>query len=682
MGSLRPTLRGVLGAFRGVPRGVLGACPPRRGGFSGGVAPRWLVLLAAALIAGACLPPQAAPDRSPSPGASATASASAATSASAAPAAADMSAALLAKPLPEADIFDLTRRMRGRDGQPAAEFQPVRATPLVEALGTQLPFWTYDFAAKRPTRITATLRVVTDHAKWWVQDDVPFDLEQLRVSATAFETKVYPTNRALYGEEWTPGIDSDPHVNILLARIPGAAAGYFNSSDELPLWVNEYSAEREMMYINSLAARPGTPYLSAVVAHEFCHMIQFGKRKRSSVWFNEGQAQLCELANGFPVSHAQTFLQLPDTQLNDWPELEQSQAHYGLAYLFLEFARQQAGGDDLINAFMSKGIDTPADLDAVLRARGQRGIEELFLDFVAANAFLGSSAEARYSYPRGLAARTPAGPTDQDRVTLGSTLSTSTHEYAARYVELPRAAMKVRFDGARQTKLLPTDPHSGKTMWWSDRADGLDSTLTRTVDLRGATRPALSYRTWYEIEKDYDYAYVAVSTDGGAQWTTLAAPATTRDDPNKVNLGNGYTDMSGGGQTPAWIQQEVDLSPYAGKEIQLRFEYVTDGALNLHGLALDDIAITGVLNDDAESDNGWKADGFIRSTNLVSQRFVVQLLRFTGTGTTVERHSLDAGTLDLDVDTTGDRRAPLLAVTGFAVRTTQPVPFSVSVERR
>ncbi|HEV8669827.1 MAG TPA: hypothetical protein VGS01_03725 [Candidatus Limnocylindria bacterium] len=640
------------------------------------------LLLAGVISVAACVPLQTAPNSSPSPGASAAASATAAGGASSGPLAADMSAALLAKPLPEANIFDLTRRMRGRDGQPAAQFLPVRATPLVEDIGAQVPFWTYDFAAKKPVRITATLRVIGDHAKWWVQNDVQVDLEQLRASASSFDTRVYPTDRKLYGEEWSPGVDADPRINILLARIPGAAAGYFSSSDELPLWVNEFSAEREMVYINSAAARPGTSYLTSVVAHEFCHMIQYGKRKRSSVWFNEGQAQLCEQANGFPVSHAQTFLQLPDTQLNDWPELEQSQAHYGLAYLFLEYARQQAGGDDLINAFMAKGIDTPADLDLVLRARGQRGIEELFADFTAANAFIGASAEARYSYPSGLPFRTPAGAADQDRVTLGSTLGSSTHEYAARYVELPRAAMKLHFDGARQTKLLPTDAHSGKAMWWSDRADGLDSTLTRTVDLRSATRPVLSYWTWYEIEKDYDYAYLAVSTDGGAHWTTLAAPATTKDDPNGNNLGNGYTDMSGGGRSPAWIQQEVDLSPYAGKEIQLRFEYVTDGALSLHGLAVDDIAIPGVLNDDAESDNGWTADGFIRSTNVVAQRFVVQLLRFTASGTTVDRRSVDAGTLDLEVDTSSDRRAPLLAVTGFAVRATEPVPFSVSAERR
>jgi immune inhibitor A len=645
---------------------------------------RLALLLVAVVVLGACIPQLTTPAPTPSsetsgaPNASATAGASA----TVAPISSDMTAALLAKPLPEADIFDLTRRMRGRDGQPAAEFQPVRTTPPVESVGTEIPFWTYDFAAKRPTKINATLRVISEHAKWWVQSDVQYEIDQLRASATTFDTRVYPTTRRLYGEEWSPGIDGDPRINILIARIPGAAAGYFNSSDELPLWVNEFSSEREMVYINSLAARPGTNYFSSVVAHELCHMIQYGKRKRSQVWFNEGQGQLCEQANGYPVSHAQTFLQLPDTQLNDWPELEQSQAHYGLSYLFLEFLRQQAGGDDLINAFMTEGIDTPVDLDTVLRARGQRGLEELFLDFVAANAFIGTSAPARYSYPNGLAARTPAGATDQDRVTLGSTHSATTHEYAARYVELPRAVMKVRFEGARDTKLLPTDPHSGRAMWWSDRADGLDSTLTRTVDLRGATAPKLSFWTWYEIEKDYDYAYVAVSTDGGARWTSLAVPASTREDPNGSNLGNGITDNSGGGRSAAWIQQEVDLSPYAGKEIQLRFEYVTDGALNLHGMAIDDITITGVLNDDAESDNGWKAEGFVRSTNRVAQRFAVQLLRFTAAGTSVERRTVDAGTLDMDVDTSTDRRPPLLAVTGFAVRTTQPVPFTVAVERR
>ncbi len=638
---------------------------------------RRLCLALLLVFAVSCVPPTVV---APSPSAAPTASGPPPLpNASAAAGTSDMTAALVANPLPEANIFELVRRMKGREGQPSAPFQPVRTTPLDEGVGTSREFWTYDFASKKNLRITATIRVMTDHAKWWVQNDVAFDEPGLRSSASFFETRVYRTDRDAYGSEWSPGIDGDVHVNILLARIPGAAAGYFNSSDELPLWVNEFSAEREMLYINALGARPGSQFLSVVVAHEFCHMIQFNKRKRSSGWFNEGHAQLCEQNNGFTVQHAQLFLRVPDTQLNDWPELEQSQPHYGLTYLFLEFLRQQAGGDDLINAFMAKGIDTPADLDAVLRSRGQRPLEELFADFVAANAFIGAGAAGPYSYPRGVPYE-PATAFESDRVAVGGSFRSAVHSYAARYVELPRASFKLHFEGTRQSRVIPTDPHGGRYLWWSDRVDSLDSRMTRRVDLAGPAKPTLSFWTWFEIEKDYDYAYVAVSIDGGQRWTTLPSSATTTDDPNGDNLGNGYTGISGGSSQPAWIKQDVDLSAYAGKEVQLRFEYVTDPATNLHGFAIDDIEIPGVFSDDAESDRGWQAEGFIRSTNIVAQRFVVQVLRFTDRGPTVERHAVDAGTLDLDLNTTGDRRAPLLAVTGFAVRTVQPATFEVSLK--
>jgi hypothetical protein len=643
---------------------------------------RLLVLLAGLAIVVGCTPPDVTGTPSPTASGAATGTGRPLPTGSVAAALPDMSQVLLTKPLPVADVFQLTRRMRGRDGQPAKELQPVRMTPPVEDIGTSKAFWTYDFAAKKNLRITATLRIMTEHAKWWVQDDVTVDVTALRQNATFFETNTYPNDRRLYGSEWSPGIDGDPRINIMFVRIPGAAAGYFSSSDELPLWVNEFSAEREILYVNSLAARAGAPYLNSIVAHEFCHMIEYGRGKRSSVWFNEGHAQLCEQANGFAPAHEQSFLQLPDTQLNDWSELEQSPPHYGEAQLFLDFLRQQAGGDALINAFIDRGIDTPADMDAVLRARGQKGLDDLYADFVAANAFIGSqSADPATSYPNGVAAKNPATATAQDRVTTGGKLASSVHQYAARYVELPRGNITVKLTAGLRTKVLPTDPHSAAALWWSDRADGLDSRLTRAVDMTKATKPTLSFWTWYEIERDYDYAYVAVSTDGGQHWATLPAAATTKDDPNGANLGNGFTGNSGGDK-PGWIRQEVDLAAYAGKQIQLRFEYVTDGALSLHGFAVDDIEIPGVFTDDAEADNGWQAEGFVRSTNLVAQRFVVQVLRFTDRGATAERRFVDNGTLQLDVDTSNDRKAPLLAVTGLAVRTTQTAPFEVSVEAK
>jgi hypothetical protein len=636
-------------------------------------------LLAVAVLVTGCIPPTASPSPSPfesefptfvpstpSPVPSLTTL--------------DMTATLLAKTLPYADGFELARRVRGRDGVPAKGFEPVRTTPPVEAIGSVRDANVFDFAAKRWNKTPITLRLITDNVKWWVANDASIDMNGLRTTATTFESRIYPTNRRLYGSEWSPGIDADPRINVVLARLPGSAAGYFNGVDEEPAWVNELSSERETLIINLLGARLGSPQLDAVMAHEFCHMIQFNTRRRSAVWFNEGQAELCLLANGFTSPSAPAFLRVPDTQLTDWADLDAALAHYGHAFIFLDFLRQQAGGEDLIRAMMQRGIDTAADLDAVLKQRGQLGLEELYANFVAANAFIGVATDRQYSYPEGAPARQPATVTIGDAVAVGGSFRSTVHNYAARYVELPRGQVRLTFDGLTSSRLIPTEPYSGRTFWWSDKGDGMDSSLTKTIDLRSQTNPQLAFWTWFGLEADYDYAYVEVSSDGGARWIPLKTEASTSTDPNGQNLGNGITGSSGGQTATGWARLTADLTPFAGKEVQLRFQYVTDGNLNFGGFAIDDIEITGMPLDDTERDNGWTSSGFVRSTNLVGQRFVVQVLRF-GDRATVEPHAVDNGRLTIDIDTTGDRRA-LLAVTGFAVRTTEPVPFTVSAEKR
>ena len=205
---------------------------------------RFALFIALALAAAACVPPAANPSASsPVPSASTSGSGGPLPSAALA---LDMSSILLSKPLPYADGFALTRTVSGRDGVPARPFEPVRTTPPIEDVGTVHDFWTYDFAAKKNVKTTATLRIITEHAKWWVGNDAGVDLNGLRTTATTFETKLYPIDRKLYGEEWNPGIDADPRINVVMARIPGAAAGYFSGTDEEPLWVNEFSAEREI----------------------------------------------------------------------------------------------------------------------------------------------------------------------------------------------------------------------------------------------------------------------------------------------------------------------------------------------------------------------------------------------------------------------------------------------------
>jgi immune inhibitor A len=140
-------------------------------------------------------------------------------------------------------------------------------------------------------------------------------------------------------------------------------------------------------------------------------------------------------------------------------------------------------------------------------------------------------------------------------------------------------------------------PHSGAFEWWGGSADGLNTSLTRTVDLTAATTSAtMSAYAKYNIEAGYDFLYGEVSSDGGATWGPVGSPITANSD---------------------WTQISYDLSAYKGTIVQFRFRYATDGGLHFDGPFLDDLALTvdgvSTWSDNVESgDNGWTADGFTR----------------------------------------------------------------------
>ena len=93
----------------------------------------------------------------------------------------------------------------------------------------------------------------------------------------------------------------------------------------------------------------------------------------------------------------------------------------------------------------------------------------------------------------------------------------------------------------------------------------------------------LQFRTYYDIQERYDYAYVEVG-DGGENFVPIPGNITTNYNPNGLNRGNGITGTSGG-----WIQALFDLSDYAGQEIYTRFSYYTNTSITGEGFFVDDI---------------------------------------------------------------------------------------------
>ena len=186
------------------------------------------------------------------------------------------------------------------------------------------------------------------------------------------------------------------------------------------------------------------------------------------------------------------------------------------------------------------------------------------------------------------------------------------------FVVLPRAANPT-------TSVLGT-PTSGANAWYSTAGDGIDVSMTRDVTLPAAPSITLNMQAWYEIETCWDYAYLRVSTDGGATYTNVHTNVSDAGNENGQNFGEGIDGISGSPKhcdessgSPVWVPVTADLTPYAGQTIKLQFRYWTDGAVVGRGFEFDDLAITAgsttVFADGAEAgDNGWTLNGFRRTS--------------------------------------------------------------------
>jgi immune inhibitor A len=145
------------------------------------------------------------------------------------------------------------------------------------------------------------------------------------------------------------------------------------------------------------------------------------------------------------------------------------------------------------------------------------------------------------------------------------------------------------------------EPYAGDNFYYSGMGNDLDNWMYREFDL--PSNATLTAQVRYDIEVDWDYAYVVASDDGGATWTNLETNLSTDTDPNGQNFGHGITGNSGG----EWVELTASLSGWSGPTL-LGFRYWTDGAVVNAGFMVDDIAVTGSPVDGAESDAGWTFD--------------------------------------------------------------------------
>jgi hypothetical protein len=585
--------------------------------------------------------------------------------------------------VPINDLYELAARLQGKQDVPAS----LEAPAFSFQTGDDKSFWVSNTDTNDYYQVDASLRYITDHAYFWIEDGVSYREAELADLAEAFENTIYPTNREFFGSEWTPGVDGDPHIYILYTSGVGSGiAGYFSSNDSYNPEIQEYSNGHDMFVFNADNVALDEEFTYGVLAHEFQHMIHWYRDRNEATWVNEGFSDVAMLLNDYDTGgHDYLYALDPDLQLNDWPnDSDLTSPHYGASFLYLTYFLDRFG-ESATQALVNHPADGLEGVDQVLDSlsvtdplTGQPiRADDLFADWVVANYLKdGSAGDGRYTYHNYPEAPQPS-ETESIRNCDHEIQTRDVRQYGVDYIQIEcQGNQTLNFEGSILTSLLPASAHSGEYAFWSNKGDESDMTLTQLFDFSGQSGPlTLEYWTWYDIEEDFDYAYLLASEDG-ERWEMLFPPSGTGEDPTGANYGWGYNGASEGG--PEWVQESVDLSQYAGKQVYLRFEYITDAAVNGEGLLVDDISIPeiGYFSDFEQDDGGWQAQGFARVQNALPQHFRLSLITRRGgevSVTPVQLSADNSASLPLLFDEGVDEA--VLAVSGTTRFTRQPAAY-------
>jgi hypothetical protein len=599
-------------------------------------------------------------------------------------AASDIAKVLEDTVIPTADLNDLAAKFKGMVNVQTQ----LDTTPINYDVGDELDFYVINTDTNENRLTTATLQYETDEIYFWIEDGVYFDKRDLKTMMDRFSSQIYPTNQEFFGKEWIPGVDNDPYLYVLYATGMGDhVAGLSASTDVVLPSVHPYSNAHEMFYINADVQTIADPYTLSVMAHELQHLIHGYHDANEELWLNEGFSELSTLLNGYDAGGFDyLFSYAPDLQLNYWPgDANMSDPHYGASFLYVtymldrfgeEFTRAVVADED--NGFVS--IDQVLAQHAVMDPITNEVFtaDDLFADWVIANYLQnGSVLDGRYRYTN-YSSAPKMDSTETIYDCSNASMQADVHQFGTDYIALDCSGnYEITFTGQPVVGVLPLPAGDHGKFWWSNRGDSSDILLSREFDFTNVNAPIiLTYDVWYDIETDYDYLYLMASTQEGV-WEMISTPSCTYYDPSGNNYGCGYN-----GQSDGWITESVDLSEYAGKIVELHFDYVTDGAVTGEGLALDNISIPQInYSTDLEQDNGgWISDGFAWIENLLPQTYLVSLINTSDSTNPILKFEVAAGeTITIQFRGKPTQAETVLVISGSNRFTRQKAQYSITI---
>jgi len=112
-------------------------------------------------------------------------------------------------------------------------------------------------------------------------------------------------------------------------------------------------------------------------------------------------------------------------------------------------------------------------------------------------------------------------------------------------------------------------------------------TLKDPINLGGMNRPVLSFWTKYDLESNWDYCQVKITTNNGTLWTPLQGLYTEPGEGTFQPAGQPLYD----GLRSNWVRENINLNAFVGQQIKIMFQLKTDGSVTKDGFYVDDIGI-------------------------------------------------------------------------------------------
>lgn len=572
------------------------------------------------------------------------------------------------------DLFSLYKRLVAKNSVKITDDPPLDV-PHVQ-IGDVEFFWVSDLDDNSMHKARAELLFISEHAYWYFdKNKIAPRIEDVEAIAQTFEASIYPSVTASFGNEWTPGIDKDPHIYILHVGLNGVS-GYYSSSDEYPTRIYRYSNEHEMIYLDSYKILLGSSEYFGLLAHELQHAVHWAQDPSEETWVNEGLSEVAKKIAGYPLNFLSSFEDHHSVSLIYWPADSSSPLpHYGASSLFIEYLAQRFGSHSDLKLLVQSQED---GIDGVIEYLDNLGVSssfyEVFRDWTIAN-YLDPLGIGVFHY-EGLTLNLSADKVVQNYGQMSSTLP----QFSAEYIELDlgQKSSIISFQASSTSSILPIHSVHENHCWWGNKGDSIDSFLTTRADLSSVDNASLHFKIWYSLEKSWDYAYVEISLDDGESWLLMEGNYTSLENPLGRGFGPGYTGIS-----KEWKEEKIDLSPYVGQKVLLRFEYVTDEARHSSGVCIDDISIPEInFFDDVENTGSlWLPRGFIRINNVIDQEYLVHLVE-VGESVSVEPMLLDSrnrGSLVLHGNRTEVDRS-FLVVSPVSMESTQPVSYTITIK--